>query len=328
MPAVESPVRPGRGRLSSSVTMLAGGGIWSFAGGKGGVGCTVVAAAVGFQLARLGHRVLLVDGDFTRPLLRSVLGGRATRNRARPLQGFLKPDEVLLDGYVEDTAFPGLSLASAEPAVSDPRPSPNWPQRFRTAVMSLPVDVVVVDAGSTPTAAALDFLNLADQAVILSQPEAPSNEGVALLLRRLVLRRLASRSAAPRLRQFAARWLEDSTLAPPASVPQVLDAVSRQEPADGAEAAARLDEIDLAILATGVKEEADRVYGSELAAVIRRSFGLRCRFAGNARLDDAIARTQRLGRFCMVDAHRSQGADDLRKVARNLLSRIDLSPVF
>ena len=41
--------------------------IWSIGGGKGGIGKSLLAASIGWQLARMGRRVVLVDAD---------LGGR------------------------------------------------------------------------------------------------------------------------------------------------------------------------------------------------------------------------------------------------------------
>jgi len=37
--------------------------IWSIGGGKGGIGKSLLAASVGWQLARMGRRVVLVDAD-------------------------------------------------------------------------------------------------------------------------------------------------------------------------------------------------------------------------------------------------------------------------
>jgi Mrp family chromosome partitioning ATPase len=37
--------------------------LWSIGGGKGGVGKSIFTMALGITLARLGNRVILVDGD-------------------------------------------------------------------------------------------------------------------------------------------------------------------------------------------------------------------------------------------------------------------------
>ena len=37
--------------------------IWSIGGGKGGIGKSLLAASIGWQLARMGRKVVLVDAD-------------------------------------------------------------------------------------------------------------------------------------------------------------------------------------------------------------------------------------------------------------------------
>ena len=48
--------------------------IWSIGGGKGGIGKSLLAASLGWQLARLGKRVVLVDADLGGANLHTCLG--------------------------------------------------------------------------------------------------------------------------------------------------------------------------------------------------------------------------------------------------------------
>ncbi|HXH29118.1 MAG TPA: P-loop NTPase, partial [Candidatus Polarisedimenticolia bacterium] len=48
--------------------------IWTLAGGKGGVGRSLLAANLGVQLARAGRRVVLVDLDLQGGNLHAYLG--------------------------------------------------------------------------------------------------------------------------------------------------------------------------------------------------------------------------------------------------------------
>jgi flagellar biosynthesis protein FlhG len=48
--------------------------IWSIGGGKGGIGKSLIAASLGWQLARMGQRVVLVDADLGGANLHTCLG--------------------------------------------------------------------------------------------------------------------------------------------------------------------------------------------------------------------------------------------------------------
>ena len=48
--------------------------IWSVGGGKGGIGKSLLTAALGWHLARLGKRVVLVDADLGGANLHTCLG--------------------------------------------------------------------------------------------------------------------------------------------------------------------------------------------------------------------------------------------------------------
>ena len=48
--------------------------IWSVGGGKGGIGKSLISASVGWQLARMGQRVVLVDADLGGANLHTCLG--------------------------------------------------------------------------------------------------------------------------------------------------------------------------------------------------------------------------------------------------------------
>jgi flagellar biosynthesis protein FlhG len=62
--------------------------IWSIGGGKGGIGKSLLAASIGWQLARMGRRVVLVDADLGGANLHTCLGLPAP---ARPHAAFIQP---------------------------------------------------------------------------------------------------------------------------------------------------------------------------------------------------------------------------------------------
>jgi MinD-like ATPase involved in chromosome partitioning or flagellar assembly len=189
------------------------------------------------------------------------------------------------------------------------------------------VDVVILDLGAGISPDTIEAMNVADLKVLVCVPEASSIENLVSVLRMLCLQRLSQRMASNEVRLR----LTEAMAGRGASVRVVADVIREIEAVDprlvGA-ARAILDEMALALVTNEVRDDADRKFGAQATAVVRRHFGLPMSYAGFVHHDDAVWRTLRRGKMFMVDASRSRAAEDVRRLTRNLLRRADLSPVF
>lgn len=299
--------------------------VWAFGGGKGGTGKSALASSVGFQLSRLGKRVVLVDADFGGANLHTCLGIPPV---GRTLIDFLRDGAAVVDEYAVSTPYPNLRLIGGrvdEGAGSLPS---GWPQRLSTALRALPVDVVVVDLGAGTGAETVEAMNLADLKVLVAVPEPSSTENLASLLRTLCLQRLAQRSSSNDIRRRLAAVLSGQSASRIRKLDDVFQEIASVDPALVGAARAVVGEMALTLVTNQVRDEADRKFGAQTAAVIRRHFGVPVGYAGFVHHDDAVWRTLRRGKMFMVDASRSRAAEDIRRLTRNLLRKADLSPVF
>ena len=98
--------------------------IWSVGGGKGGIGKSLISASVGWQLARMGQRVVLVDADLGGANLHTCLG---LPSPARTLADFIQRrldtlEEALT--VVDDSARRAPVMAPASSLVTDQQQAP------------------------------------------------------------------------------------------------------------------------------------------------------------------------------------------------------------
>ena len=107
--------------------------IWSVGGGKGGIGKSLLAASIGWQLARMGKRVVLVDADLGGANLHTCLG---LSTSGRTLADFIQRRVATIQDVLVEVGRLGLSLISgasdllsaanikhaAEGAGDEPRP--------------------------------------------------------------------------------------------------------------------------------------------------------------------------------------------------------------
>lgn len=148
--------------------------------GKGGVGKSTIAAALGVVLTRAGHRVLCLDGDVGMANLDIVLCVQPPVTLADVLEG-----RVPLHRAVTPTPFgpdllagiTGLSQWSREPAVDR-----LWQQIRSLADL---YDVVIVDTGAGCARHVLDFARAADEVLLVTTPDRAAVSDAGVLLKTL-----------------------------------------------------------------------------------------------------------------------------------------------
>ncbi|PYQ52404.1 MAG: hypothetical protein DMF78_11375 [Acidobacteria bacterium] len=179
--------------------------VWSIGGGKGGIGKSLLAASLGWYLARLGKRVVLVDADLGGANLHTCLG---VPGPARTLGDFIQRRVARIEDVVVDTPFPRLQLISG---ASDVLGAANikYQQKVRVLnrVRALDVDVVLLDLGAGTSNNILDFFLVADVSLLAVVPEPTSIENGYRFIKSALYRRL--RMAAP---TAAAREVIDGAL--------------------------------------------------------------------------------------------------------------------
>ena len=303
----------------------AGFEIWAIGGGKGGTGKSAITAAVGFQLSRLGKRVVLVDADFGSANLHTCLG---LGQPARSLLEFLRGGGSVIDEYAVATPYPNLRLIGGRVDEGVGSLPTGWPSRLSTALRALSVDIALVDLGAGVSLDTVDTMNLADRQILVVVPEPTSVENVISLLRSLSVQRLIQRVPSNEVRRRLVALQAGSAGGHVKTAEDFFREIEQVDPGLVGAARAVLGEMALALLTNQVRDEADRKFGAQMAAVIQRHFSVPMAYAGFVHHDDAVWRTLRRGEMFMVEASRSRAAEDVRRLTRNLLRRADQSPVF
>lgn len=299
--------------------------MWAFGGGKGGTGKSALAASIAFQLSRLGKRVVLVDADFGGANLHTCLGVAAP---FRSLLDLIREEATVADDYAIATPYPNLRLIGGRADEGGGLLPAGWASRLSSALRALPVDLVILDVGAGVAADTMEAMNISDLKVIVCVPEPSSSENMVSVLRSLCLQRLAQRLPSTEVRRRLVAVQSGEAMARMKSVEDMLREIEAVDRSLLGAARALIDEMAITLVTNQVRDDPDRTFGAQTAAVIRRHFGVPMSYSGFVHHDDAVWRTLRRGKMFMVDASRSRAAEDIKRLARNLLRRIDQSPVF
>jgi flagellar biosynthesis protein FlhG len=131
--------------------------IWSIGGGKGGVGKSMVTIGLGISLARLGNRVILLDGDFGGANLHTLIG---LRFPVVTLEDFLLRKVRGLDDVVMPTPIDGVSLiCGADDILGVANPTYHQKIRLLRELEELPADFLLIDLAAGTSFNILDLFN-------------------------------------------------------------------------------------------------------------------------------------------------------------------------
>lgn len=300
--------------------------IWAIGGGKGGIGKSLLAASVGWELARMGRQVVLVDADLGGANLHTRLG---MPTPPRTLGDFLQGRCSSIEDVLTATPTLGLRLISgAADLLSAPDIDQLRKARMMAEIRALDADVVLIDLGAGTSGNILDFFLLSDVSILMVVPEPASIQNGYRFIKCALYRRL--HAAAP---TGAVRALVESALDPkgPLGIRTPADLIARVE-AQNPEAARALRREVAAFqprfVVNEVRDAADVAVGHQLVATCVRHLGLGASYAGFVPHDDAVWQSVRRGRLFMSDAPASRAAEGIRRLTGGLVRGESLGPGY
>jgi len=148
-------------------------GVYTVAGGKGGVGKTTTAATLAVTLCHAGYDVGLVDADLATANLAKVLGVEPERGVHHVLAGRADVRDVLVEASSGVRFLPGATAIEMVEAAD--------PANLRQVVAPLAeaLDVVLVDTGAGLTHGTLVAMGLADGVLVVTTPDAAAVDDAA-----------------------------------------------------------------------------------------------------------------------------------------------------
>jgi flagellar biosynthesis protein FlhG len=158
------------------------------AGGKGGIGKTMICASLSIALAESGFQVTLVDADLGGANLHTVLGMYMP---TKTLHDFIQRRLKTLEEVAMPTPIEGLKLVCGAPGIVGLANIAYWEKlKMIRHLRKLEADYVIVDIGAGMWLNEIDLFNSGDITIVVANPEPTSIQECYNFLKVAIFRRL------------------------------------------------------------------------------------------------------------------------------------------
>lgn len=288
--------------------------VFAVAGGRPGVGHSVLSVNLAVYLAQLGRNVVLVDSDPAGPALHSMLG----LEMPAPLEA---PDPFDTSDLVPTpTSVPGLSLLPQQYVQNSTVPlrpgrKPRWAKNLR----HLAADYIILDLGAGTAPATLDLYLSCDFGICITAPDPPSVEGTYRFLKAVYQRRIRKLLLKDRFRM---RQVERalSELPPLPSPVQLIRAIGRYDSRTAEAAEKELRNLRPYLVTNNTRMRGDTRLGSSLVDLAERYLGVHLDDLGHIEHDEAIWLSVVRRRPLLIDNPTSKNARNMERIARRVVA--------
>lgn len=142
------------------------------AGGKGGIGKSIIAANIAVTLAKQGHQVVAMDLDLGASNLHAILG---IKNSEKNIMNFASNHHISLEDMITDTRYAGTKIICGAANIAGAADIPaSQKLRIIHNIETLQCDYVILDLGGGSSFNVTDFFLTGEQGVIVIVPEITS----------------------------------------------------------------------------------------------------------------------------------------------------------
>lgn len=288
--------------------------VFAVAGGRPGVGHSVLSVNLAVYLAQLGRKVVLVDSDSTGPSLHSMLGLEMPTPEEPPDP--FDPGELI----PEPTQIPGLSLLPQQYVQNSTVPlRPGRKPRWAKGLRHLDADYIILDLGPGTAPPTLDLYGAADFGICVTAPDPPSVEATYRFIKALFQRKVRKLLMKDRFRM---RQVERalSSLPPLPSPIELVRAISRYDSKTAEAAASQLRAMRPYLVTNNTRMRGDHKLGQSMVALSQRYLGIHLDDLGHIEHDEAIWLSVVRRRPLLIDNPTSKNARNMERIARRVVA--------
>ncbi len=261
--------------------------LWSIGGGKGGIGKSMVSLGLGVSLARMGKKVILIDGDLGGANLHTLMGVRYPHVT---LEHFLTKKVDRLEDTIIETAVEGIGLiCGADDLMGAANPTFTQKIRLLNQIEELPAQYVLLDLGAGTSFNTLDFFNYSAGRIALFTSQSTSLQNAYGFIKSALYRKLSRDFAKDdEILQFLFQCAEVGTEANIQSLHDILNHFKKVNPEKHERLTRSLRDFHLFLVVNMVKTHADRKSPEIIQSVCEDFLNIQPDIMGQVAFDPAV----------------------------------------
>jgi len=292
--------------------------LWSIGGGKGGIGKSIFTLGLGISLARLGHKIILVDADLGGANLHTLMG---VRYPPHTLEDFLLKRVQRLEDIIIETGVKGIGLiCGADDILGAANPTYAQKVRILSQIEELEADFVFLDLGAGTSFNTLDFFNYSHGKICLLTSQATSLQNGYGFLKSALYRQI-SREFVREEKIQELLWESDAKNpdSEVTSIKDILNVLQTEEPALYLRLQQLLYDYQIWLVVNMVKSDRDTMSGLIIREVTAKYLTIQPEILGHLSYDLAVEAAVNLMIPFPLDKDESKPAQDLRAIAHQVL---------
>lgn len=298
------------------------------AGGKGGVGKTVITASLGVGLASLGYQVVMVDADLGGANLHTVMG---ILEPAHTFFDFYTTQVESLKDVVLETPVKNLGLISgACGTLGLANPKYYQKQKFIRELRTVPADFLLLDLGAGSSYNVIDFFLTADEGILVTNPEPMAVQECFNFIKICLMRKL---KLAFKQHEKVMAVIDSDEMSRPGRIEtpmlQVLEKVRDTDPTAGGLMEEVLDAFHPRLILNMVDNPEDEKEGWAIQTAAAELLNVDVEFLGCVSADQTVRQAVRELRPFLLHNPKGKAAQDLAKLINvKLLGKSNLKNFF
>ncbi len=298
--------------------------IVTVAGGKGGIGKSLIAANIAVMLANRGYRVVAVDLDLGASNLHAFLG---VKNSGKNIISFAEHSINEINSLVLTTRFKGTGLiCGAANVAGAANIGDREKSRIINSITELTADYVILDLGAGSAFNVTDFFLIGDQGIVVIVPEITSLLDAYTFLKSVLHRHLEREwEKVPEVASLISEFKNPNNARRMVTVEQLIKAVQQISVDEALRMRRLVESFQIRVVLNKVRDKKDFQVVKTIKELSRRNLSLAVTDAGYIPYDSEVSRsvnmmtpfvhlapkraaTRQIDKLCQTIVHYSKSA--------------------
>lgn len=299
-----------------------GKSVWTFGGGKGGIGRTLMTVNFGLLLAKEGRDVVIFDGAFGSANAHTALG---VKRPEKTLYDIIHNRPETIDDIIIRAPMKNLRLISGGMDVHNSAYfSPGLKKDVVKRLQSVDCEFLLIDLGGGTCCSSIEFFVEGNTGVLVTTPDPAAIELLYGYMRAVFYRRLRKIIDKPSLESHVDEIALAGMTGNLISVAErVAEKIAKTDQRLASKIENEIFSFDLKLIVNMTIEPQDQYIGPSVCEIVDKFYGFRMDYLGHIPFDERVALSCKRGRPFVTDFESSETAACFNMAFQHLLKSSD-----